>query len=266
MTTQATAYPLTEEQVRFYQENGFVQLRDVLTDEELAQARTALAEVLAMQLDAQHDMTGNAEYRKVFVQKVNLWRVHEGFKKYVFSHKLAEIARRLTHAKQVRLWHDQALVKMPGDSKASPWHQDLPYWPMQETDALSCWMALDDVYEANGCMAFVPGSQKLGRLEPINLTNPQDLFALASPDKKVPFNPILQPMSAGSCTFHNGMTFHYAGPNTTDKPRRAIVTIYMPDTVHFTGANHIVTGNLGLRASDVLEGERFPVLAQEEAV
>ncbi len=77
-------------------------------------------------------------------------------------------------------------------------------------------MALDDVYEANGCMAFVPGSQKLGRLEPISLTNPQDLFTLASPQQNVAFHPIFQPMAAGSCTFHNGMTFYYAGPNTTD--------------------------------------------------
>jgi hypothetical protein len=25
---------------------------------------------------------------------------------------------------------------MPGDSQASPWHQDLPYWPMLEAYAL----------------------------------------------------------------------------------------------------------------------------------
>jgi ectoine hydroxylase-related dioxygenase (phytanoyl-CoA dioxygenase family) len=69
-------------------------------------------------------------------------------------------------------------------------------------------------------------------------------------------------MPAGSCTFHNGLTFHYAGPNTTDRPRRAMITIYMPDGVHFSGADHVVTQDLDLRVGDVLAGERFLVLAE----
>jgi ectoine hydroxylase-related dioxygenase (phytanoyl-CoA dioxygenase family) len=74
-------------------------------------------------------------------------------------------------------------------------------------------------------------------------------------------------MPAGSCTFHNGLTFHYAGPNTTNRPRRAMITIYMPDGTHFNGADHVVTRDLDLRVGDVLAGERFPVLAEaEEAV
>lgn len=260
-----TDYPISEEQVQSYQENGYIQLLNVLTPEELEQVRAALNDVFAAQLESNHDVSrGRPEYEKIFVQKVNLWQVHPGMRQYVLSHRLAEIARRLARAERVRLWHDQALVKMPGDSKASAWHQDLPYWPMRESGALSCWMALDDVSEANGCMAFVPGSHRLGRLEPIRLTDPQDLFALVTEDRKTDlrFDKIFQPMPAGSCTFHDGRTFHYAGPNTTDKPRRAMITIYMPDDVHFTGAQHVVTNDLPLYENDVLAGERFPILAE----
>lgn len=265
MVTTTATYPITEEQIRFYQDNGYVQLLDVLTPEELEQARTALADVLQMQLDRQHDLSGDPKHDKIFIQKVNMWQVLPSMREYVFSHKLAEIARRLTRARHIRLWHDHALIKMPGDSKASAWHQDIPYWPMVEDGALSCWMALDDVYKENGCMAFVPGSQRLGRLEPINLIEPQDLFGLVPEDKRegIRFEPQFQPMPAGSCTFHDGRTFHYAGPNTTDKPRRAIITIYMPGDVHFNGHNHVVTQDLGLEVGDVLQGERFPVLAEE---
>ncbi len=261
----AETYPISAEQVRFFEENGYIQLLNVLTAEELAQARAALEELLAMQLDSQHDLTrDNPDVRKIFVQKVNMWQVHPGIRHYVFNHKIAEIARQLARTDRIRLWHDHALIKMPGDSKASSWHQDIPYWPMQENGSLSCWMALDDVYEANGCMAFIPGSHKLGRLEPINLVNPQDLFALVPPDKQgeIELQPIFQPMPAGSCTFHDGRTFHYAGPNTTDKPRRAIITIYMPGDVHYTGARHVVTDDLNLQTGAVLAGERFPVLAE----
>jgi ectoine hydroxylase-related dioxygenase (phytanoyl-CoA dioxygenase family) len=151
---------------------------------------------------------------------------------------------------------------MPGDSKPSAWHQDLPYWPMQESAPLSC-MGLDNVNEANGCMAFVPGSHTFGRLEPIRLTDPQDLFSLVPAEGRAgrELKGVFQPMPAGSCTFHNELTFHYAGPNMTNRPRRAMITIYMPDGVHFNGADHVVTQDLDLRAGDVLAGKRFPVLA-----
>jgi ectoine hydroxylase-related dioxygenase (phytanoyl-CoA dioxygenase family) len=263
-----TGYPLSEEQIASYQRNGYIQLLDVLSKDDLADARAAVARVLDHALDRGHDLSGqNAEYDKVFVQKINLWQVDEGIRRHTFSPKLAEIARRLTRASHVRLWHDQVLVKNPGDSKPSPWHQDFPYWPIREIGGLSCWMALDDVDEANGCMAFVPGSHWYGVLEPIRLTDPQDLFGLVPKDSPVgaEFKPIFQPMPAGSCTFHNALTFHYAGPNTTDRPRRALVTIYMPGDVHFTGEQHAITRDLDLQKGDVLAGDRFPILSRAEA-
>ncbi len=258
-------YPLTDEQINFYQENGYIQLHDVLTPEELEQARAALEAVDRRQLDARtHVSAANPEYEAIFVQKVNLWRVDAAMREVVLNPKVASIARRLAGAKRLRLWHDHALVKMPGKSKPSAWHQDLPYWPMKEPGALSCWMALDDVSEANGCMSFVPRSHSWGRLEPIRLGDPQDLFGLVDDPESKDFTPRPMPMRAGSCTFHHGLTFHYAGPNTTDRPRRAMVTIYMPDGTTYNGAPHVVTDPLAMSAGEPLAGELFPVLAEAD--
>lgn len=254
---------VTEEQVHFYQENGYVQLHNVLTGEELEQVREAVRVIFEAKIDAAHDMSGrNPEYDKVFAQRINLWELHEGIRRHTFNPKLAQMARRLSCAPWVRLWHDQTLIKNPGDSKPSAWHQDWPYWPMRETGALSCWVALDDVDEANGCMAFVPKSHYLGALPPINLATPEGLFNLVPGDAggRLATKAIFQPMKAGSCTFHNGLTFHYAGPNTTDRPRRAIITAYTPGDVHYTGAKHPITDPLGLKLGDVLAGDRFPIL------
>lgn len=256
-------YPLTEEQIRFYEEEGYVQLKGVLTPGEVEQVRTWLEEVLQITLDEAMDRVGkNPEYDKVFYQKVNLWRFHEGMRQYVFSPRIAEIARRLTRSPRVRLWHDHALVKMPGDSKPSAWHQDLPYWPMNETSALSCWMALDDVDENNGCMQFIPKSHRWGRFPPINLVNPQNLFAYVPEPETKDFTPAVMRMKAGDCTFHNGLTFHYAGPNKTDKPRRAMITIYMPEGITYRSQPHIVTDGIGLKEGEPITGEIFPVLAE----
>lgn len=255
-------YPLTEEQIEFYQQNGYAQLLDVLTAEELENVRQAVDEAMTKRLEKAFDRVGhNPEYDKVFHQKVNLWREHEGIKRFTFSPKLAEIARRLARAQRIRLWHDHALVKMPGDSKPSPWHQDLPYWPMNEAGALSCWMALDDVDEHNGCMAFIPGSHRVGRLDPINLVNPQDIFGFEASGPLKDAQPAVMKMKAGSCTFHNGLTFHYAFPNATDRPRRAMIVIYMPDGTTYSGKRHICTDGLNLEVGKPLTGELFPLLA-----
>src|SRR5919198_3171463 len=103
----ATEYPITEEQVRFYEENGYIQLLDVLTPGELEQVRAALDEVMAMQLDQQHDLSrGRPDYERIFVQKVNLWQVHPGMRQYVFKPKLAEISRPPPRGPRNRPWDD----------------------------------------------------------------------------------------------------------------------------------------------------------------
>ena len=253
---------LSEEQIRFYQENGYLQLHNVLALEELEDLRRSLDEAMGMKLEKALDRTGrNLDYDKVFLQKVNLWREHEGIRRFVFNRKLADIARRLTGGKHVRLWHDQALVKVPGDNNPSPWHQDFPYWPMNEEGAFSCWMALDDVDENNGCMAFIPGSHKIGCLEPIKFTDPQDIFGSDRARHLKNVQPAIMRMKAGSCTLHHGLTFHYAFPNKSSKPRRAMVVIYMPDGVTYQAKPHPCTDGLGLQNGDPLQGELFPILA-----
>jgi phytanoyl-CoA hydroxylase len=256
-------YPLSEEQVDYYQTNGFVALPDVLDEIELQDLRVATDEILATQHSGEIERSsGNPEYEQIFVQKVNLWRINEAIGRHVLNTRIAEIARRLARVDAVRLWHDHLLTKMPGDgSKQTPWHQDRPYWPMDGLGQLSCWMALDDVDESNGCMWFVPRSQTVGLLEPINLVSPQDIFGLVPEEDGFKATPVSVPLFAGNCTFHNGLTFHHAGPNTTDRPRRAMVTIYTPDGTGFNGNNHVVTDPLGLHEGDKLDGELFPVLA-----
>lgn len=252
-------FPLTDDHIRHYREKGFVLLPDVLDDDELTDLRQAYDEANALILGAkQHTSSLDPSYERIFVQKVNLWTVHDGIKRHVLSPKLGSIANRLT-GKPVRIWHDHALTKMPGDSRATAWHQDLPYWPMTETGALSCWTALEDVDETNGCMQFIPGSHRFGRFRGVDFNADENLFTLL-PDKSAhDLTPFVGRMRAGSCTFHDALTFHYASPNTTDRPRRAMVTAYMPDGTTFNGARHVVTDDLGLKKGQKLEGAMFPI-------
>src|SRR2546423_8950937 len=121
--SMARAYSLTEEQVRFYEQNGYIQLLGVLTPEELEHVQTALDEVMAMQLDQQHDLSRDRpDYERIFVQKVNLWQGHAGMRQYVFNSKLIEFWRLLAPASIIRLWLDHTHGKKPGNSSPSHSH------------------------------------------------------------------------------------------------------------------------------------------------
>lgn len=253
---------LTEAQIQFYRENGFVQVDNVLTEDELEELRAHLFEAMNSETgrSLQTDQETGAYYR-VLNQRVNTWRDHGGMAKFVLSERFADMGKQLTGFDGIRLFHDHALFKMPNDSKPTPWHQDWPYWPMRETGAFSIWIALDDVDESNGCMMFVPKSQKIKNLKSVSLVAPEDIFAEEGAKGVDRNTAVVVRMKAGSCTFHDGLTFHYAHANRTDQPRRVLAIIYMADGTTYSGAPHVCTDGVGLMAGAAIKGGLFPKLA-----
>jgi ectoine hydroxylase-related dioxygenase (phytanoyl-CoA dioxygenase family) len=254
---------MTREKIDFYKENGFVQLDNVLTPEELEELRAVSEEAMASEqgLALKTDQDGGSYY-KVLNQKVNAWRDHGGLAKYSFHPRLAALALKLTGADGIRFFHDHLLWKMPGDSKPTPWHQDTVKWPMNESGALSIWLTLDDVDERNGCMMFVPKSNTAGKLENISLTNPVDIFEYVKGTEIEKQQPVVVPLKAGSCTFHDGLTFHSAFANHTDPPRRVLAIIYLKDGTTYNGAGHVITNGQGLVVGEPIRGPLFPLLAK----
>lgn len=257
-------YPMTEEQVRFFRENGYVKCENVLNEAELEHIRKALD-------DARHDRRGffrdlageekkDGEKDKI-LQMVNLWQHYPDVKPYSHSSKLANMAKRLTGSNSIRLYHDQALIKEPGPSAPSPWHQDQPYWPSKEPGMISCWMALDDVIVERGAMHFIPESHKWGEFPPMSFTGGEDdLMKLLSEEQREKWNPVAVELKAGSCTWHHGLTFHYTRPNTTQQTRRAIVTIYIPDGVTYASDEKMSSpfdDSITSRKGEPLRGEFF---------
>lgn len=254
---------LAPEQIEFYRTNGFVQIDNVLTSEEIDELAEYMQEAMTSKESSaiRTDKEGGAYYR-VLNQKVNTWRDHAGMARYVSHPRLARMALELSGASGIRLFHDHALWKMPNDSKPTPWHQDFPYWPMNEPGALSIWLPVQDVDEHNGCMMFVPGSHLAGKLTGINFLEPQNIFDYVKGTALETRKPVVVPMKKGSCTFHHGLTFHYAHPNLSDRPRRVLATIYMPDGTTYNGKAHPCTDGLDLQVDQPLSGGLFPLLAR----
>ena len=255
-------YAVSDAKVDFYRDNGYVRFDGVLSADEVEAVREGLERATEAQKGFSRDLAGGGDK---IVQMVNLWEVDDVMKAYSTNPRLAGMARRLTGSDAVRLFHDQALVKKPGPSAASPWHQDQPYWPSREPGMLSCWMALDDVTIDRGAMQFVPGSHRWGEFEPISFAGDgPELRSLISPEQEAEWTVDPIELKAGDCTWHHGLTFHYTRPNTTEHVRRALVTIYIPDGVTFAADDKMegpMSDSITSQKGEALRGTRFPELA-----
>jgi phytanoyl-CoA hydroxylase len=255
-----------QEQIDFYQENGFLVIHDFLDPGELEQWRTAVDEAVRQRgnqriLHQTNKIKEDSYYNNVFVQRVNLWQDNPGIRELILDGRLGKLAATLAGVDGVRVWHDQALIKQPW-ANPTGWHLDNPYWSWYSRDAISIWVALDDVTLQNGCLYFLPGSHKTATFDNVGIgENISDIFRVYPEWATIEAVPA--PMKAGSCSFHNGLIAHGAGPNMTPGWRRAMTCGFMPDGSTFNGQQNILSKEqmARLKVGDVLaDDEQNPLL------
>lgn len=230
-------YPFSAQQIAFFQEQGYVQCNHLLSAAEVDLLRRDMDSAIAERKGFVRDLATDeqeAEKHDRILQMLNLWEHYASIRDFVCGRRLAMLAQRLSGSASLHLYHDQALIKPPGQSAASPWHQDQPYWPSKEAGMFSCWLALDDVTIDRGCMQFIPGSHRWGEFPPMSFQGDGPMLEnLLSDTQKAQWKPVPVELKAGSCTFHHGLTFHYTRPNTTADTRRALVVIFIPDGITY---------------------------------
>ena len=128
----------------------------------------------------------------------------------------------------VRIFHEQAIFKHPGDTK-SYWHQDQFFWPLDTNLHVGMWMPLIDCTKDMGIMRFVKNSHTMGDLMGISINEKSENHYDKIIDEKKLEVVELKSINAGDCTFHFGWTIHGAGLNKSDKIREAMVVTYYAD-------------------------------------
>ena len=63
-----------------------------------------------------------------FFQDLCNWQRIEPFRDFVYRSPAAEVAAALMRSSTGRFFHEHVLVKEPGTSIVTPWHQDQPYY------------------------------------------------------------------------------------------------------------------------------------------
>jgi ectoine hydroxylase-related dioxygenase (phytanoyl-CoA dioxygenase family) len=76
------------------------------------------------------------------------WKRIPEFEKVVLKSDVGMAAAALIQSETVQVFHDHVLVKEPGTSKPTPWHQDSPYYFVEGKQTVSFWTPLDPVKEA----------------------------------------------------------------------------------------------------------------------
>ena len=140
---------ISQKQIDEYRHDGALILGEFLTTDELGNVRravTASVQQMGKQKIAGEgkDMVeGDEYYDRVFVQRLNLWRIDDTIRKYFLSSAIGEMLCKLEGIDGLRVWHDQTLQKQPWANPTN-WHVDDPSWSFTSDHAISIWVALDD--------------------------------------------------------------------------------------------------------------------------
>jgi hypothetical protein len=225
--TDVTTGP-TDEDVQRYHELGFLVVDALTTEHEVVALQGVYDRLFdpdgPVTADDRYELAGDQDARPVLPQILNPDRYAPELRETTAYRNAAELARRLLgdEAKPMGM---HAIRKPPRDGGETPWHQDEAYWdPGFEHHAISVWMPLQPATLDNGCMQFIAGSHRADVLEH-RLINPES-HGLVVSDDSVVTDPVPCPLPPGGATVHSGRTVHYAGPNTTDEPRRALIMAF----------------------------------------
>ena len=161
---------LTDEELQTYRRQGFAVVREAISpgevDECLAAVERVLQEVPSYREDA------------ILNQRVNLWQQCQVIRRLTFHMKIASLAEQLA-GRPLRFWHDQLLIKNANSQTPTEFHQDQPYWPLENAhESITAWIALTDVPVESGCMCFMPGSHCETDLPRQELDDEDSLFVI----------------------------------------------------------------------------------------
>ena len=219
---------LTQDQIDFYHREGFLALESITTQEEVEWLRAIydrlFAERAGREEGNQFDLGGTDEEGKeaVLPQILNPAKYAPEIKEGLFRVNAYSIAKQLL-GKDVNVHGDHAILKPARFGAETPWHQDEAYWGSNmHYCSFSMWMPLQPATLENGCMQFVPRSH-LWEVQPHHCINNDPRIHGLEIDSADVSDAVPCPIPAGGCTIHTNRTLHYAGPNRSDIPRRALI-------------------------------------------
>lgn len=210
------AQGLMPEQRRFYEENGYVHVKGLISAEDAALYR---AELHAL---AERQGSNDATWTSVKGTGTSIAHSHDvHFRSAAITRLLVD--PRLTAVAQdiigpnVQLHHNKMFIKPPERGSPFPMHQDYPYFPHERHSMIAVIIHFDDAPVEKGCLRVVPGSHKLGPLPAVGQDHhlPEDQYPIEAA--------LAVPAKAGDAIFMSYLLVHGSGVNVSDEPRTTLL-------------------------------------------
>lgn len=212
---------LTQEQIAFYNKNGYVKNLRVFSDDGVLRHRSYFDRLLDRQMK---DGADSYSLRRLTRYCQSVWDI--------VTHPVI-----LDHVQDIIgpdivAWGTQYFCKLPGDGKVVSWHQDASYWPLTPAHTVTLWLAVDDADRENGCMQVIPGTHRLGILD-FDMSGVDENSVLPQKVKGVENygEPVCFELKAGEISLHADMLVHGSEPNISNRRRCGLTVRYAAASV-----------------------------------
>jgi len=216
---------LSDGEQRQFDEDGYLVIDDVFSDQEVARLREATEDAAVVE----------AQNEKGFAEKtVHLLAIttyHPAFMELAKHPAIVDRIRPLI-GEDIQLEHSKLATKPPAKGKGPfHWHQDFAFFPHTNTSLVAVMVMLDDATPENGCMQIVKGSHKWGLLN--HMLDGQFTAACQEEDRWQDRDRIVDiKPKAGGISIHHCLSLHGSEPNLSGKPRRGLVFQYRADDAY----------------------------------
>lgn len=259
---------LTQDDIDTYQRDGVVMIKGLFADH-VETLRRGVERNMADPGEYAAENLKPGEAGRFFDDYCNWQRIPE-FEEVVRNSPAAAVAADLMGSTRVQVFHDHVLVKEPGTSKPTPWHQDGPYYFVDGRQNISFWSPLDPVTEAS--LRCVAGSHRWEKqvlptrwLSETNFyPNPEDYMPVPDPDAEG-MDIREWAMEPGDAVAFNYGTLHGARGNTAGQRRRAFSLRLLGDDARYVmrpGRTSPPFPGHDMTQGQILREDWFPVIYQ----
>ncbi len=257
---------LSKTEIDTFQRDGVVVIRGLWADQ-VDTLRAGVAHNMDQPGPYAAENLKPGESGRFFDDYCNWQRIPE-FEQVIRTSAVAEVAADLMQSDSAQLFHDHVLVKEPGTSKPTPWHQDGPYYFVSGRQTVSFWCPLDPVTQAT--LRCVAGSHRWEKpVLPTRWLSEDNFY----PDAEA-YMPVPDPdaegmdvrewaMEPGDAVAFNYGILHGARGNDSHSRRRAFSLRLIGDDARYTtrpGRTSPPFPDHGMTQGDKLREDWFPTL------
>jgi ectoine hydroxylase-related dioxygenase (phytanoyl-CoA dioxygenase family) len=260
-------FRLSDDQVNFFHEHGYVTGIRLLIDEQVEILQKELADLTdpehpGHELFYEYHSNESQAADHILFHALGAWRITAGFHDLLWNPAFTVPASQLLGG-QVRFWHDQLFCKPAHHGGVVAWHQDYSYWTRTQPLAhLTCWIGLDDSTRENGCLQYIPGSHRWPDLPITGLAGDMEaIHQVLNAEQRRQFDAAVSvELKKGEASFHHPRLVHGSFANHSDRARRATVVNVMRDGVRSATNEPLLHGIPVIPAGEKIEGQFFPLL------